>query len=279
MTAAIPFTEATSSARQVRIRCHELAPRIADKAANGELIESAIREAVADGIELLVLPELATSGYYLTAEEARACAIDADDGVWAQWCSSLGPNTTVVVGFAERANETIYNSAAVLTAAGVAGVYRKTHLWDAEQHIFAAGNQPPPVIDTPVGRVGVLICYDLEFPEMPRSLALEGADIIAVPTNWPVVPKPASEHAPEVIQAMAAARSSCVAIACCDRSGEERGKAWTQGTSVIGADGWLAGTRSENRVDATVEIADARAQIGPLNNVLSDRRPELYFRG
>lgn len=279
MTAASPFTEATSSSRLVRIRCHEVAPRIAELSGNIEIIESAIRNAVSDGVELLVLPELATSGYYLTADEARECAIRLDNAIWSRWSSLLTPNTTVVVGFAESGGDgdEIYNSAAVLTAKGVTAVYRKTHLWDAEKTVFTPGSQPPFVVDTPSGRLGVLICYDLEFPEMPRSLALNGAEIIAVPTNWPVVPKPTNEHPPEVVQAMAAARSSCVAIACCDRSGDERGKAWTQGTAVIGADGWIAGERSGDQIDADVEIRDTRAQIGPLNNVVTDRRPQLYF--
>lgn len=264
--------------RTVRVRCHELSPRIGDLSANLAAITDSIRSAASDDVELLVLPELATSGYYLRdAVEASHCAIASTDPIFREWTGLLPSTLTVVVGFCENLNGVLHNSAAVITSEGLAAVYRKAHLWDREQLIFVAGNEPPPVVETSSGRLGVLICYDLEFPEMPRSVALRGADVIAVPTNWPIVPRPEGEHPPEVLQAMAAARSSCVAIVCCDRSGEERGHAWTEGTSIIGSDGWLAGNKDAlGRVESVLEIEVDRTQIGPLNNVISDRRPEIY---
>lgn len=270
--------ESAASVRSIRVRCHELAPRLADLPANLEMIEAAILDAVADDVDLLVLPELATSGYYLRdAGVARDCAIHTTDPIWQEWAALLRPGMTVVLGFCEDLDGVLHNSAATLDRTGVIAVYRKTHLWDEEQNIFTPGGEPPTVIETPAGKLGVLICYDLEFPEMPRSLAVNQAEIIAVPTNWPVVPRPPGEHPPEVLQAMAAARSSCVAIACCDRSGAERGHEWTQGTSIIGVDGWLTGTKTNGRVDAVVEIADSRTRIGAINDVLADRRPDIYF--
>lgn len=267
--------------RLVRVRCHELAPEIGDLGANLAAVTDAIRSAAAEDVELLVLPELATSGYYLRdAVEARRSALASTDQIFHDWAELLTPEMTVVVGFCEDLDGVLHNSSAVITRAGLAAVYRKTHLWDLEQMIFVAGDEPPRVVETPAGRLGVLICYDLEFPEMPRSLALDGAEIIAVPTNWPVVPRPEGEHPPEVVQAMAAARSSSVAILCCDRSGDERGHAWTQGTAIIGSDGWLAGARhADGRVDGVLRIDSTRTQIGPANDVITDRRPELYAEG
>jgi predicted amidohydrolase len=243
------------------------------------MIEEAIRVAAKDGVQLLVLPELVTSGYYLLADEAEQCALPADHPIFEKWASLLGPEMVLVLGFCERGPKAIFNSAAVITHAGVIAVYRKTHLWDEEQSIFAAGSAPPPVVQTPIGPLGVLICYDLEFPEMPRALAVSGAEIIAVPTNWPLVARPAGEHPPEVVQAMAAARASRVAIVCCDRAGSERGNIWTGGTSVIGYDGWSTGTTDvTGRLDTTITIPSERTRIGPHNDVLSDRRPALYAR-
>lgn len=267
--------------RAVRVRCHELSPQIGDLTANLAAITDAIQSAASENIELLVLPELATSGYYLRdVVEARRFALASTDQVFRDWADLLTSTMTVVVGFCEELTGVIHNSAAVVTHEGVVAVYRKTHLWDREQAIFVAGNEPPPVVDTPAGRLGILICYDLEFPEMPRSVALRGAEVIAVPTNWPIVPRPAGEHPPEVLQAMAAARSSCVAIVCCDRSGDERGHTWTRGTSIIGSDGWLAGTKDAlGRLDSVLEIDETRTQIGAHNDVMSDRRPELYDKG
>jgi predicted amidohydrolase len=250
---------------------------VGDLHANAAAIDAALVEAMGAGIRLLVLPELATSGYYLTPDEARACAFGVDSAHFARWASMLPPDGVLVTGFVERDGEVLYNSAAVITATGVAAVYRKTHLWDAEADLFRPGDLAPPIVDTPAGRLGLLICYDLEFPEMPRRLALAGADLIVVPTNWPEVPKPEGEHPPEVIQAMAAARASAIPVLCCDRRGAERGNAWTEGTAAVGSDGWLVGRKTDEGVlDVDVSFSPARTKIGERNDVFRDRRPELY---
>lgn len=265
--------------RLLRVRAHELAPRVGELAHNLGLIERAIVNAVEDGVQLLVMPELATSGYYLRDRaEALTVALTAQDPVFQDWASLMPADVVAVVGFCENADGVLYNSVAVIAADGVIATYRKTHLWDAEQNIFARGRDRPPVVRTPIGTLGTLICYDLEFPEMPRSLALRGAEIIVVPTNWPLVARPDGERAPEVVQAMAASRSSAIPIVCCDRAGDERGNVWTRGTTIIGADGWPVGAADESgRTDATISIKEGRTRIGPLNDVFVDRRPELYF--
>lgn len=268
----------------IRVRADELAPRVGELEHNLSLITASIASAVADGIELLVLPELATSGYYLhDLAEARSVAMPVEHPQFEAWCRMLGPATVVVLGFCEAPAESpggaVYNSAAVLGSGGVLAVYRKTHLWDAEKLIFTPGDRAPEPVQTSVGLLGTLICYDLEFPEMPRGLAVAGAELIAVPTNWPLVPRPQGERAPEVVQAMAAARSSAMAIVCCDRRGDERGNAWTEGTTVIGSNGWPLGSKDAlGRVDAVLSVDPDRTRIGARNDVLGDRRPELYGR-
>ena len=211
----------------------------------------------------MVLPELATSGYvFESTDEARACAITPDHPVFAAWAGHLarGGSRLVVGGFAERGTDgNLYNSAAAVTADGVVAVYRKTHLWDREKLWFQAGDDRPPVIAIDGARVGVAICYDLEFPEVTRHLALRGADLVAVPTNWPLVPRPDGEHPPEVVIAMAAARVNRVAIACCDRTGTERGVEWTAGTSIVGVDGWVLATAGDDgRATADIDLSTAR---------------------
>ena len=101
------------------------------------------------------------------------------------------------------------------------------------------------MLDTAVGRVAVVICYDLEFPELTRSVALAGAQLLLVPTNWPLVPRPAGERPPEVVIAMAAARVNRMAVVCADRVGTERGMEWTGGATIIGVDGWVAAESRE----------------------------------
>ncbi len=264
-----------------RIAAVSCDPQIADLEANRRLTAAAIQAAVGAGAELIVLPELVTSGYlFASPEEAASVALAADHALFAEWSRLAARGPSVVIGgFCERGEDgTLFNSAIAVDGDGVLAVYRKTHLWDREKLVFAAGDEAPPVIDTPAGRVGVLICYDLEFPEMTRALALRGADLIAVPTNWPLVERPAGEHPPEVIAAMAAARANRVFIACADRSGVERGMRFTGGTSVIDASGWLlAEIREAGIACADADLARARAKtIGERNHAFDDRRPELY---
>ena len=92
----------------------------------------------------------------------------------------------VVGGFCELGEGgRLFNSAAVVDRSGVLAVYRKLHLWNDESSWFTPGSEPAPVVDTVHGRIGVGVCYDIEFPELTRGLALAGADLVALPTNWP----------------------------------------------------------------------------------------------
>jgi predicted amidohydrolase len=261
------------------IICQQVAPRIADLQANRRLSLSAIADAAAAGADVIVLPELVTSGYmFESAGEAASVAITAEDALFEEWAAEAR-GAVVIGGFAERGEDgLVYNSAAVVDRSGVIGVYRKGHLWDREKLCFAPGGEPPRVFDTTAGRIGVLVCYDLEFPEMPRTLALAGAELICVPTNWPLVPRPEGERPPEVINAMAAARLNRVFIACCDRTGTERGQHWTAGTTIVDEEGWV--------LDAQTGAGPARASVDldrahdktytDLADVIADRRPELY---
>lgn len=227
---------------------------------------------------LAVLPELATSGYVFTdVDEARGLALRADDARLTALAHDIPADCVAVVGFAEADGDTLYNSAIVIGDGRVFGTYRKAHLWAAEPEVFATGVEAGTVIDTPICRLGVAICYDNEFPELPRRLALRGAEVLALPVNWPLADRPEGEHAPETIQAMAAARSSQLATVISDRRGTERGVRWTGGTAVIGPDGWIkaAPQGDETIATAVLDLTDSKT-IGDLNDALADRRPDLY---
>jgi 5-aminopentanamidase len=265
----------------IRIAAHQLAPSIANLSANEEMSVAAVRRSVADGAQLIVMPELTLSGYMLASpEEARRVAITADHPVFAAWAEAVSEADGVVVGgFAELDDGLVYNSVAVVDRTGVIAVYRKTHLWDKEKLIFTPGLVVPPVVETSLGRLGVIICYDLEFPEMTRTLALRGADLIVVPTNWPLGTRPDAEHWPEVTIAMAAAHTNHVGIVCCDRSGTERGQRWKQGTSIINEQGWViaATAHKSGTAIADLDVHLSRDKtITDLCDAFEDRRPELY---
>jgi 5-aminopentanamidase len=264
-----------------RIACQQLAPVIGDLAANRALARDAIRAAVDHGADVVVLPELATSGYmFASPQEAAALAIGVDHEILGEWAAEAAAGDIVLAGgFCERGDDgRIYNSAAVFDATGLRAVYRKLHLWDREKLVFTPGAAPPPVLDTSVGRLGVIICYDLEFPELTRSLALAGVQLLVVPTNWPLVPRPEGEHPPEALIAMAAARVNRMAVACADRVGVERGQEWTGGTTIIGVDGWVAAeSRAAGLVIAEVDLEPALdKRLTDHADAFGDRRPELY---
>jgi len=261
---------------RIRARCAQMAPEIARLDANLSMIARRIREARSDGIDLLVLPELATSGYSLTRTEARDCGLRADAAVFEELTAELDERLTVVFGFVEHHEGTLFNSAVVLRSGWEPAIYRKTHLWNTEKDLFAPGDQPPPVLEASFGMLGVAVCYDLEFPEMLRSLALRGADVLAIPTNWSRQPRPEGEHAPQVIQIMAAARASLLPIACCDRSGAERGFEWSESSVIVDRHGWVVGSCAGDSVaDGELTLERGRS-VSPRNHALDDRRPELY---
>jgi len=258
---------------------------VGEVAANRAAAAAVIGEAARRGAELVVLPELCDSGYVFTGEaEARALAAPAADSPtlreWQELAGRYG--TTIAGGFCELGDDgLVYNSAAVVGRDGVLAVYRKAHLWDAEKLVFTPGDAPPPVVGLPFGRVGLMICYDLEFPEWVRLPALAGADLIAAPVNWPAMPVPAGERPCDVVRVQADACVNGVFVAVADRCRAERGVSWVGGSVIVGPDGYpLAGPAtagSQVILVADCELARARnKQISTHNDVLADRRPPLY---
>ena len=258
-----------------------LSPQVhlGDVDGNLKRVCGALEFAAARGARVIVLPELVTSGYvFADAAEAAAAALTRDDPRWDALRAALPEDVVAVVGYAEIDGDRLFNTAAVLTGDARLGDYRKAHLWGAERLIFGPGDAAGAVFDTPAGRIGVAICYDSEFPEVPRRLALAGAELLALPVNWPLIRRPDGEHPPEMIQAMAAARSSRLSTVIADRRGNERGVAWTGGTAVIDDDGWIAARPDEDGV-AFAELTSRPVgdkSLPPHNDLFADRRPDLY---
>jgi 2,6-dihydroxypseudooxynicotine hydrolase len=266
----------------------QLAITVAEPDANRQAAASAVAEAAAMGARLVVLPELCDSGYVFDtadpAAEARGLAAPAaDSATLRRWQALAARHLLVIVGgFCELgADGRLYNSAALVDASGTRAVYRKAHLWDNEKLVFTPGDAAPPVVDTEIGRVAVMVCYDLEFPEWTRLVALDGADLIAAPVNWPGYRWPAGERPAEVIKAQAAAAANGVFVAVADRCLTERGVSWISGSLIAGPDGYpLAGPVLADRpavLAAACDLPRARDKsVSGHNDLLADRRPELY---
>ncbi|WP_347911734.1 nitrilase family protein [Pseudomonas grandcourensis] len=273
-----------NSVKNTVVACCQLAPKIGDLAHNRTLTERAIRQAAFQGAQVVVLPELVQSGYLFADRDEALSLAETTDGPTLQLWQALARelNLVIVGGFCERLpGDELANSAAMIDANGLRAVYRKAHLWDAEKDIFTAGDAPPPVVETVHGRLGMLICYDLEFPEWVRLPALAGADLLCAPVNWPDGPRPQTERPAEVLRVQANASVNRMFIAACDRYGHERGVGWVQGSVIVDADGYpLAGPAEqggEQLLLATLNLAEARnKRISARNDLHKDRRPSLY---
>jgi predicted amidohydrolase len=269
--------------REVDVAVCQLAPVLGDVAGNVERGCAAVESAVARGAEVVLLPELVTTGYaFEDVDELRAVAEPADGPSVGAMVEVAGRTGAVVVGgFAESDAERLHNSAFVVDGTGLLAVYRKAHLWDRELLLFTPGSSAAPVVSTAVGRIGVAICYDLEFPEWSRAAALAGAELLCVPTNWPAQEWPQGEHAPQLVHAQAAALASRVFVAVCDRVGAERGTDWAGGSGIVSPDGYPLTETSRGggvqTVLASCDLARAREKrTSARNDALHDRRPDLY---
>lgn len=273
-------------ASEIGVAVVQMEPRIGAVAENIAKSVALASEAAGHGAELIVLPELCNSGYvFESQDEAASLAENAHSGPAARAWSALAAQRGIwlVAGLNERADGRLYNSALVIGPEGVVGVFRKIHLWDAENRFFAHGDLGFPLFDLPFGRLGTFICYDGWFPESYRMCALRGADIVAVPTNW--VPMPEQPPGRDVMAntlLMAGAHANAVFIAAADRVGVERGQAFLGRSLILGPSGWpLAGPASADREEillARADLAEAaeRRQLNARNHLFGDRRPDVY---
>ena len=262
----------------------QMEPIIGDKQGNVSRSIDFIETAAERGAELVVLPELVNSGYvFRDRAEAMALAEPLPGGetvsAWTEVAARR--KLTVVAGIDEQQGDILYNSAVVIGPHGYVGHYRKVHLWADEKKYFRPGDLGFPVFDLPFGRLAVAICYDGWFPETYRAAALQGADILCVPTNWvPMPAQPENRLAMANTLIMAGAHCNSIIIACADRIGVERGQAFEGQSLIVDRRGWpIAGPASRDREEillAEVDLLAGRQVLGSFNDVLGDRRPDVY---
>ena len=260
----------------MRIAALQMVARAGDVAANLASIGRAVAEAKTRGAELLVAPELALTGYG-ASDAIRALAEPREGGQIAAIRRMAGESgLAIVVGFAERTDGFIYNSAILARPDGEASFYRKCHLYgDYERELFAAGNERPKSLDLNGLRIGMLICYDVEFPECVRALALEGVDLVAAPTALPE-----SAHAAFIAEKLVPTRAfeNQVAIVYANHAGADRRFAYAGRSSITmpdGSDAARAGPSSEEIMVADFERAHFDASRAA-NPYLRDRRRDLF---
>jgi 5-aminopentanamidase len=265
----------------MRVAVAQIEPKLAEKARNLETCLAKLEQAVAAGAELLVLPECAIPGYmFESAEEAMPFAEEIggpSTEALADACRRLGAH--VVCGLLERDGDALYNAAVLVGPDGLVGSYRKTHLPFLGVDRFTAAGDELPVYDTPLGRIGLEICYDLRFPEATRTLALKGAEIVAHPTNFPV----AARIQTELITVARAAENRLFLLTANRVGKERRGEfcGWSQIVDPYGRRLAEAGETEEALLVADIDVEQARDKDYVIPGeyelyLFGDRRPELY---
>jgi N-carbamoylputrescine amidase len=247
-----------------------------------------IDQASANGANLIVLPELCNTGYsFENREDAYAHAEVVPNGPTVdKWVAKAKEkNAYIVAGITEVEGNLLFDTAVLVGPEGYIGKYRKTHLWNTEKLFFTPGDTGYPVFETRIGRIGMLICWDIWFPEVARILSMQGADIICSCNNWVFTPPPLFDESGKCMASyltMVAAHTNNVFIAAADRVGVEKEAKFLGCSLISGTNGWPitgpAAPEGETILHAQINLSNARtAPIwNSLNDLVRDRRTDLY---
>lgn len=251
-------------------------PTPADIEAGVARLESAAKDAALNGSSVLLTPECGITGYDMSEEYARKFAF-ASDGVINQRIADIAKRHSLAIlyGFMETDGSQRFNSVQLIDENGQTALhYRKTHLWgDLDKQLFSAGDQFAPVVSIKGWQLGVLICYDVEFPETVRALALAGAQLVLVPT---ALMQPFRFVADHMICVRAA--ESQVYLAYANLVGSERNTVYEGCSTIAGPQGNVIARAPSDKGALLHATLDASA-INDIRRTLpyqGDRRPELY---
>lgn len=246
-----------------------------------------IGDARAAGAALLVLPDAAIGGYLADLRHpdpaAFPPALKPDDPIFER-IRGLARDMVVCVGFCEADGDDRYNAAVCLTGSGVLGRHRKVHLPAAEGVAYRAGDTFA-AFDTPVGRLGMLIDYDKTFPESARTLALDGAQIVACLSAWPAsitnaAPKMSQDRQSRLFDLYDCARAAenQIVVVSANQTGAAGGMRFLGQAKVVGPAGnvlartWAKAGLAVAELDVALEIGNARRVLSHLREL----RPATY---
>lgn len=267
----------------MRIAGVQMDVALADIPANTAAMIAHLRATAAEDVRLTIFPECSATGYcFESLDEAREYAQPVPGPITEQLtavCRELGAFT--VFGMLEADGDRVFNAAVLVGPEGVAGVYRKVHLpyLGVDMHT-SYGDQPFAVQDIGGLRIGMNICYDAAFPEAARCLAVLGADLIVLPTNWPPGAECTAEHT-----IRSRAMENAVYYAAINRVGTERGFNFIGLSSICAPNGDVLAVSTGTAEQVLIaDIDPERARRKRIVRVpdrheidrLSDRRPEMY---
>ena len=268
---------------KVKVAAVQMNPTITKNKENLDKVLRETKAAAQNGADLIVFPECALTGYVFSSREEVMPFAESIPGTstdrLAASCKELGVH--VVVGLLEKDADRCYNAAVLIGPGGLVGKYRKNHLpFLGVDRFIDSGDGLFQVYKTPIGNIGLHICYDCNFPESARIMALLGADIIVLPTNWP-------EGREKIVNYVVNTRAyeNKVHLVAVDRVGNERGTRFLGRSKIISATGDTlteASSEDEEILYAEVSLAEARQKhiiikAGEFEvDFIRHRRPELY---
>ena len=260
----------------MKLALHQCAPQADGVSAALRNLNDAARQAGGHAADILITPEMYLTGYAIGAEAVKSAAL-TPDGPSLQEVSEIAKRwgVAILVGYPERGDDgKVYNSIQLFDRKGeTRTVYRKSHLWgdiDAEQ--FSRGESLSEILEIQGWKLGFAICYDIEFPELARSLALAGADAILVST---ASMKPYETIATQMIPVRAEENELCVAY--CNYIGYERDIDYYGLSTVAGPDGKVVAQAGAVETLLIADLSREKLDGWRKNNThLRDRRPDLY---
>lgn len=258
----------------MRISLGQMDVRLGEPAANLETAAALAAQAAARGSDLLVLPELWSTGYDLENAGRHAARLDA--GIFAATRELALTHGLHIAGscLSDLGGGNYGNTLTWFTPAGeLLASYSKLHLFrlmDEEQYL--AGGEAAVTVDSPFGRAGLAICYDLRFPELFRRYALEGAELFLLPSEWP---HPRLAHWQTLVRARAIENQAF--MIACNRVGESKNTRFFGHSCIVDPWGEIVITGGESPQLLTADIDTALVpEVRQRIPVFADRRPTHY---
>ncbi len=266
----------------MRIGLAQTNPRLGDVPGNLDEVLVLLARARGLGCDLVVFPECALSGYLFEDRvAATAAAVTVPGPEMTRLLGACGSlRVHCVLGLLEQRDGLLWNSSRLIGPEGIVGCYDKTHIPQLGVDRFVEPGQGPYAVhDTPLGRIGLQICYDWRFPEVTRSLALQGAELVAMPTCSPSSSRELADHLPRT-----RAVENAIFFAMANRVGVEGQVTFLGHSQVVGPGGdrLVRGDESEALLVCDLDLAQARAKNREQGDglyrldIMNERRPELY---